>query len=533
MLGYTTVTYTTVTKRPKASEMRSPPGVRPDHDVLIVGTGFAGLGMAIRLKSEGNDDFVVIEKAGSVAGTWRENTYPGCACDVPSHMYSFSFEPNPDWSEMYAPQEEIREYLERCADKYDVRRHVRFNTRAVSADWDEAAGLWRCLLDGPEGQRELTARFLVAGVGGLHVPASPSFPGIERFDGEVFHSAAWNHDFDLGGKRVAAIGTGASAIQFVPEIAPKVARLDLYQRTAPWVLPKIDRRIPRPERRLYRRLPFLQRIYRTALYWYLETVMLAAIQGKRFGRLFEAMGRRHLARQVSDPVKRRKLTPNYEFGCKRLLMSNDYYEALDRPNADVVTDPITSITERGIVTADGTERAVDAIILGTGFDTHAMASSVRIRGAAGRLLEEQWKGEGIQAHRGTMVAGFPNLFFLLGPNTGLGHNSVVFMIECQIRLALDAMRRTRSRSAAGIAPSAKAMGAYNRRLQEQLGTAVWSRSCKSWYIDAHGRNITLWPHSTWRFAGETRRIREDEYELVEAASVATAAPRETALTEAA
>ena len=487
---------------------------RPDHEVLIVGTGFSGLGMAIKLKAAGIDDLAQIEKADSVAGTWRENTYPGCACDVPSHMYSFSFEPNPDWSEMYAPQHEIREYLEGIADKYDLRRHIVFGTRAISATWDAGAGLWRCVLDGPEGRVERTARFIVSGIGGLHVPAAPDFPGIESFEGEVFHSATWNHDVELEGKRVAAIGTGASAIQFVPEIAPKVAHLDLYQRTAPWVLPKLDRRIPRFERRLYRRFPSLQRAYRRAIYWYLELVMLRGVQSERFGRLFEWLGRRNLERQVKDPLKREKLMPHYEFGCKRLLMSNDYYRALDRPNADVVTAGIAEIRPHSIVGGDGVEREVDVIILGTGFDTKAMASSVAIRGEGGRLLADDWERTGIQAHRGTMIAGYPNLFFLLGPNTGLGHNSVVFMIECQIRLAMQAIARARQTGAAGIAPTPDAQADYNRRLQDELKDAVWSRSCKSWYVDEHGRNITLWPNETWRFRNATLKLRAEEYELV-------------------
>jgi cation diffusion facilitator CzcD-associated flavoprotein CzcO len=484
-----------------------------DHEVLIVGTGFAGLGMAIKLREAGIDNFAVIEKAGSVAGTWRENTYPGCACDVPSHMYSFSFEPNPDWTQMYAPQREIRAYLERCADKYDLRRHLRFHTRALRADWDEDAGLWRCVVDGPDGEDEITARFVVSGIGGLHVPAEPAFPGIERFRGEVFHSAKWNHDYDLAGKRVAAIGTGASAIQFVPEIAPHVAKLDLYQRTAPWIMPKVDRPIPRFERRIYRRFPRLQRAYRIGIYWFLETVILRAVQSKRFGRIFERVATRHLARQVSDPVKREKLTPRYEFGCKRLLMSNTYYPALDRPSADVITDPITEVTESGVV-AGGVEREVDAIILGTGFDIGAMGSSVAIRGLGGRVLADEWAESGIQAHRGTMIAGYPNLFFLLGPNTGLGHNSVVYMIECQVKLALQAMQRARGTDGAGIAPTAEAQRRYNEWLQDELSDAVWSRSCKSWYIDAHGRNITLWPHETWKFRNATASLRTDEYELL-------------------
>jgi cation diffusion facilitator CzcD-associated flavoprotein CzcO len=497
-----------------------------DYEVIVVGTGFSGLGMAIKLKETGVEDFLVIEKADSVAGTWRENTYPGCACDVPSHMYSFSFEPNPEWSQMYAPQGEIRSYLEHCADRYDLRRHIRFRTRAISATWDAEAGLWRCTVEGPAGVEELNARFVVSGIGGLHVPATPHFPGIENFEGEVFHSARWNHDVELAGKRVAAVGTGASAIQFVPEIAPEVEQLDLYQRTAPWILPKIDRRIPRFERALYRRLPALQRAYRWGIYWFLESVMLRAVQSERFGRLFEAAGRRHLARQVSDPVKREKLTPRYEFGCKRLLMSNTYYRALDRPNADVVTEGIAEIRANSIVGGDGVERPVDVIILGTGFDTKAMATSVAIHGEDGRTLGDEWARTGIQAHRGTMVAGFPNLFFLLGPNTGLGHNSVVFMIECQIKLALQAIARARAADAA-IAPRPEAQSAYNRRLQDELSGAVWSRSCKSWYVDEHGRNITLWPHETWRFRNQMLTLNPSEYELIAPAPAAVPEPAET------
>ena len=494
---------------------------------LIIGSGFSGLGMGIKLRSRGDEDFVIVEKADSVAGTWRENTYPGCACDVPSHMYSFSFEPNPDWSQMYAPQHEIREYLERVTDKYDIRRHIRFHTKAVAAHWDADAALWRCRLEGPDGPYEIAAQFVVSAIGGLHIPSKPRFPGIEDFEGEVFHSAEWNHDYKLDGKRVAVIGTGASAIQFVPEIMPKVARLDLYQRTAPWVLPKVDRHIRPSERKLYRRFPALQRAYRWAIYWLLELVVLNAVKGERFGRIFEAMGRRHLARQVSDPVKREKLTPHFEFGCKRLLMSNDYYRSLDQPKADVITEPIERVTPKGVV-AGGVEREVDAIILATGFDVEAMGSAVEIRGVGGRLLADDW-ADGIEAHRGTLVAGYPNLFFLMGPNTGLGHNSVVFMAEYQIELADQAMRAVRDRGAGGIAPKPSAQDAYNRRLQKHLARAVWSRSCSNWYVDSRGRNITLWPHSTWRWALEMSRLRPSEYELHPApANVPERVPAEVA-----
>ena len=486
---------------------------RADYEVVIVGTGFSGLGMAIKLKEAGLDDFVIFEKADAVAGTWRENTYPGCACDVPSHMYSFSFEPNPNWSEMYAPQEEIRGYLEHCTDKYGLRPHLRLGFRAVSAAWDEEAGLWRCVGEGPDGPEELTARFVVSGIGGLHVPAKPHLQGLESFEGPAFHSAEWDHSVDLRGKRVAVIGTGASAIQFVPAIADQVGHLDLYQRTAPWVLPKLDRPIPKAERRLYRRFPFLQRAYRRGLYWYLELVIYRGITGRRFGRLFERAGLKNLERQVSDPEKRRKLTPTYEFGCKRMLMSNSYYKALDQPHADVVTDPIAEVGPRSITTADGVTRQADVIIYGTGFDTQAMASSVELVGLGGQKLAEKWQAQGIQAHRGTMIAGFPNLFFLLGPNTGLGHNSVIFMIECQIRLVMQAITEARRRDAS-VAPAERAQESYNSRVQSDLGGAVWSRGCKSWYLDAAGRNITLWPGETFRFYEETRKLDPAEYEWI-------------------
>ena len=484
---------------------------RPDHEVVIVGTGFSGIGAAIKLKEAGIEDFVLFDKADSVAGTWRENTYPGCACDVPSHMYSFSFEQNPDWSEMFAPQQEIRDYLERTTDKYGVRPHLRLGVKAVSAEWDEAAGLWRCIGEGPDGRQEVTARFVVSGIGGLHVPAKPHLQGLERFEGPAFHSAEWDHSVDLTGKKVAVIGTGASAIQFVPAIASEVAQLDLYQRTAPWVLPKLDRHIPKFERAIYRRFPFLQRAYRRVLYLYLELVIYRGITGKRFGRLFERAGLKNLERQVKDPEKRKKLTPGYEFGCKRMLMSNTYYKALDRPNADVETEPIAEVGPRSITTADGTSREADVIIYGTGFDTQAMASSVAITGRNGQVLSKLWQRDGIQAHHGSMIAGFPNLFFLLGPNTGLGHNSVVFMIECQIRLVVQAIEEARRRSAT-VAPTQHAQAAYNSKMQSDLGGAVWSRGCKSWYLDAQGRNITLWPGETFRFYESTRKLDPAEYE---------------------
>jgi len=505
-----------------ADRSQDTPRSQADHEVVIVGTGFSGLGAAIKLKEAGIEDFVLFDKADSVAGTWRENTYPGCACDVPSHMYSFSFEQNPNWSEMYAPQQEIRDYLERTTDKYGVRPHLRLGVKAVSATWDEAEGLWRCVGEGKDGRIETTARFVISGIGGLHVPAKPHLQGLEGFEGPVFHSAEWDHSVDLTGKKVAVIGTGASAIQFVPEIAGKVGQLDLYQRTAPWVLPKADRHISRAERRLYRRFPALQRAYRRGIYLFLELFVYRVITGRRLGKLFEKAGLKNLESGVKNPEKRRKLTPDYELGCKRILMSNIYYPALDQPSSDVVTDPIAEVGARSITTADGTTRDADVIIYGTGFNTQAMASSVEITGQDGRLLANHWHETGIQAHRGTMISGFPNLFFLLGPNTGLGHNSVVFMVECQIRLVVQAITEARCREAS-VTPTRQAQDSYNSKMQADLGDAVWSRGCKSWYLDAQGRNITLWPRETFRFYESTRKIDPAEYEWATAEGAAPTA----------
>lgn len=492
------------------------------HRIAIIGAGFSGLGMAIRLKQEGLTDFVVIERASEIGGTWRDNTYPGCQCDIPSVLYSYSFAPNPRWTRTYPLQEEIRDYLRRCATDFDVLPYIRFDHEVTGAAWDDDENLWRI----ETSQGEITADILVGGQGGLSTPSLPDIPGLQTFQGTLFHSAQWNHDHDLTGDRVAVIGTGASSIQFVPEIAKQVARLDLYQRTAPWVLPKLDRSFSKIERGLYKRFPVLQRAYRRGIYWFLETIMLQGVKSRRFGRLFERAGRKNLELHVKDPVKRAKLMPDYEYGCKRLLMSNSYYRSLDRPNAEVITDGIAEIRAGSIVSVDGTERAVDAIILGTGFDVQAMASSVAIRGAGGHLLADEWAETGIQAHRGTMVAGFPNLFFLLGPNTGLGHNSIVFMIECQIGLAIQAIAKARGAGEdVGIAPTLEAQSVFNERIQRDLSEAVWSRgTCQSYYLDAHGRNISLWPGETWRFRHETRRLKPAEYDLIEPAPAKAPTP---------
>jgi cation diffusion facilitator CzcD-associated flavoprotein CzcO len=480
------------------------------HDTIIIGSGFAGLGMAIKLKQSGDDDFLVLEQADSVGGTWQANTYPGCACDVPSHLYCFSFEPNPDWTRMFAPQPEIRQYLEHCTDKYDVRAHIRFNSPVSALRFDQDEGRWTV----EAGGESYTARVVVAGFGPLSRPAYPKIDGIESFRGHAFHSAQWDSSYDLTGKRVAVVGTGASAIQFVPQIAGRVKQLHLFQRTPPWVLPKPDRRISKLERRLFRRLPALQRAYRNWIYWKLEGRVLGFTVHPNILKAAEVIGRHHIKRSISDPELRRKLTPNYTIGCKRILMANDYYPALNRDNVEVVTGGVTRVSERGVVAADGTEYEVDAIIFGTGFEALDPLGEIEIVGRDGADLGQVWRERGLEAYLGTAVAGFPNLFILVGPNTGLGHSSMVYMIESQVHYVHEAIKAMRAREAAYVDVTAQAQARYNDRIQDQLEGAVWSSGCSSWYLDAAGKNRTLWPGFTFKFREATAEFQASDYELV-------------------
>jgi cation diffusion facilitator CzcD-associated flavoprotein CzcO len=483
------------------------------HDVVVVGTGFAGLGMAIKLKQAGEDDFLVLEKADSVGGTWRENTYPGCACDVQSHLYSFSFEPNPKWSRMFARQPEIRAYLEHCTDKYSIRPHIRFNAELSAARFDEELGVWRIEVNG--GRERYTARVLVAGFGPLSRPDFPAIEGVEEFQGKFFHSAQWEADYDLRGKRVAVVGTGASAIQFVPQIAPEVAQLHVFQRTPPWVLPKPDRPTTWIERRLFRRFPALQQAYRDLIYWRLETRVLGMTLHPKVMKVAELIGRLHIRRGIKDPALRRAVTPDYTIGCKRILMSNDYYPALNRDNVEVVTGGVDRVTARGVVDRDGVEREVDAIIYGTGFKVQDPLGSLRIVGRGGRELAGLWREQGLEAYLGTTVAGFPNLFILVGPNTGLGHNSIIYMIESQVHYVLEAIRAMRASDLAFVEVKPDVQSRFNEEIQQQLNGTVWSSGCASWYLDDSGKNRTLWPGFTFNFRRATDQFRADDYELGE------------------
>ena len=476
--------------------------------IAIIGTGFAGLGMAIRLKQEGIHDFAVLERAEDVGGTWRDNTYPGIACDVPSHLYSFSFAPNPDWSRTYSPGQEIWDYLRNCAHRFGVVPHIRFGHEVTGAAWDDEASRWT--LETSAGA--VTCDVLVAGMGPLSEPSLPDIEGIESFEGHAFHSAQWDHNYDLTGRRVAVIGTGASSIQIVPRIQPKVGELRVFQRTAPWVLPHTDRQITRVEKRLYRLFPALQRLVRTAIYWSRESLVPGFVMDERLMKVPEFLGRLHLSRQVRNPELRRKVEPNFRIGCKRILISNDWYPALTQPNVEVVTEGIAAFRPNGIVTADGTLHELDAVVLGTGFHVTDMPAAQRVRGRGGVLLDDVWKGSP-QAYLGTTIAGFPNLFMLVGPNTGLGHNSMVFMIESQLAYVLDCLKTMERRGITVVDVRPEAQARFNERIQARMQGTVWSSGCASWYIDENGRNTTLWPGFTWAYRQLTREFDAADYDV--------------------
>jgi cation diffusion facilitator CzcD-associated flavoprotein CzcO len=462
--------------------------------VAVIGSGFAGLCMGIRLKQAGLHDFTIFEQAATVGGTWRDNDYPGVACDVQSHVYSFSFEKNPRWSRMFAAQKEIRAYLEHCTDKYALRPHIRFNCGVEAARFNDATGTWTLTLQGGE-----RAEFdiVTTATGGLSRPSYPDIPGLHSFEGALFHSARWNHQFDLNGKTAGVIGTGASAIQFVPQIQPRVGKLHLFQRTPPWILPKPDRAISRLEQLLYKVLPPLQWFYRILLYWLFELRVIGFVFRPKVMQYPQQAALDYLKQCVPDPALRAKLTPNYTFGCKRVLMSNDYYQALTRENVEVVSDGIREVVRDGVITKDGTHRKLDALILGTGFQAAESAAPFPISGAGGVDLQEHWK-DGAEAYLGTTIAGFPNLFIVTGPNTGLGHSSMVFMIEAAVEHVMAAITELRKRGQKTIDVRKDVLQRYNRRIQAMLERSVWgSGGCVSWYTTRTGKNTTLWPGFTF------------------------------------
>ncbi|HYH59137.1 MAG TPA: NAD(P)/FAD-dependent oxidoreductase [Thermoleophilaceae bacterium] len=479
-------------------------------DIAIVGSGFAGLAAAYRLKQAGIEDFTILERADGVGGTWWANTYPGCQCDVASHLYSLSFAPNPNWTRTYSMQPEIQAYLQRTAEELDLVRYISFGHEVTNAAWDDDAGRWQ--LDTAAGP--VSARVVIGGQGGLSEPRIPDFEGRDTFAGASFHSAAWDDSVDLRGKRVAVLGTGASAIQIVPSIQPEVGRLKVFQRTPPWVIPHTDRPTTRLERALYRRFPALQRAVRRNVYWMREWLVFPLARKPALLKPLEMRAVAHIKKAIKDPELRRKLIPNYRIGCKRILPSNRWYPALAKPNVDVLTSGIDRICPEGIVTADGELHEVDVIVYATGFHVTDIPFGDRVKGRAGRTLAETWDGSP-QAYKGSAVPGFPNLFLLLGPNTGLGHNSIVYMIESQVTYVVDAVRKMAAQGTDAVEVREDSFRRWNDGIQRRMPPTVWSSGgCASWYVDRNGRNTTLWPDWTWRFRRLTKEFDMTAYEAV-------------------
>jgi len=477
--------------------------------VVVVGTGFSGLAAAVRLKQRGTE-FVVLEKADEIGGTWRDNTYPGCRCDVPSPLYSFSFAPNPNWSELFSPQPEIKAYLRDTAERFDLLPFIRFGTALEDAAWDEELGRW--VLQTSAGP--LTCDLFVAGTGPFDEPRLPDIDGLASFDGVVMHSARWDHDVELRGKRVAVIGTGASAVQFLPHVQRRAAQVHLFQRTAAWVLPHINRRMTKLERALFRRFPVLQKGLRLGIYVAGESFSVALTRWPRLTGVIRRAALVYLRAEVKDPIKRQKLTPHYRPGCKRLLPSEGFYEAVDQRNVEVVTDGITAVDGNAIITSDGQRREVDVIICGTGFRVVDNPYAEAVRGRDGRSLAKTWTTDGVQAYLGTTVPGFPNLFLLAGPNTGIGHTSLVVMIESQVRYLLGCLDELERRGAQAAEVQRGPFEAYNTDVQRRMARTVWSTGgCHSWYMDDKGRNPTLWPDFTFRFIQKTRRFDAEHYDF--------------------
>ena len=474
--------------------------------VAIIGAGLSGLGAAIALRDAGIDDVAILEKADRVGGTWRENTYPGCACDVPSSLYSFSFAPNPDWSRIYGQGSEIQQYIERVATERNLLETVRFNTEVEEAAWDAASASWTINTSADA----LQARVLIAAAGPLHEPSIPDLPGLAEFPGAVFHSSRWDHDHDLTGRRVAVVGTGASAIQFVPEIQPRVSRLHVFQRTAPWVLPKLDREISSLEKAAFRHAPDLQRTWRSILYHAFEAVQIAQRHPRLMGALHR-VGLRNLRRAVADPDLRASLTPQFTLGCKRILLSNTWYPAITSSNAQLIPHAVQEIRGRTIIAADGTEVDVDTIIFGTGFHVTDPPIANRVRGPDGRTLAERWEA-GMAAYLGTAVAGFPNFFTMIGPNLGNGHTSAIVIIEAQARYITGAVRKLLAGRTIDVRQDHQ--DRWNQSVQRALRGTVWNAGgCSSYYLDSGGRNATIYPWTTLDLRRRLRTFDATPYEI--------------------
>ena len=479
--------------------------------IAIIGAGFGGLAMAIRLLLANIHDFIILEKADDVGGTWRENQYPGAACDVQSHMYSLSFAPKTDWSKRYAEAPEIFDYIQDLITGYNLKKYIKFNQEVVTTKYDEQALNWK--LDLKDGT-QIEAQFIVFASGPLHVAQIPKIKGIEKFKGKVFHSSHWDHDYNLNDKSVASIGTGGSAIQYIPEIAPKVKQLYVLQRTPAWVIPRDERAYNPLDKKLFNRFEWFRKLHRARLYWSNESRVVPIVKPQimKYGqKLAEAF----IKFQIKDKELAKKLTPDYVMGCKRILISNKYFPTFNRQNVDLVTDGIQELTENSIITKDGKERQIDCLIYGTGFitDPRIYLKSFACYGAQGLELKEAWK-EGAESYYGVTTKGFPNLFQLLGPNTVLGHNSVIFMIESQINYILQLIQLVNKTKTQAIVVRENVQNQFNDAVQKKMQGTVWQSGCVSWYQQDGGKNFALWPTYTWKYWLETRKINPSDYQLL-------------------
>lgn len=478
--------------------------------VIIIGTGFGGIGMAIQLKNAGFVNVILLEKAARVGGTWRDNTYPGAACDVQSHFYSYSFEPKHDWSRKFGLQHELLGYMEHCVEKYGLGNQIRFNCEVAEAVFDDAGNHWTLRLTNGE---TLAAQVVITATGQLNQPAWPNIEGMNDFEGAFFHSARWDHDYDLKNKRVAVIGTGASAIQFVPKIVDKVDSLALFQRSAAWVVPKPDRPFKRWEQSLFKAIPAWDRLYRYLIYWKNESRGLAFTGFSSLLKVLSLQAKNEARKHVTDPEKLTHIIPDYQIGCKRILISNDWYPAINRPNLDLITDPITKIDTTGVQTQSGKHYPVDAIVFGTGFRASEFLSPIRVTGCGGITLNQAWQ-DGATAFKGITVSNFPNLFMLYGPNTNLAHNSILYMLESQFQYVLGCLRVLQKHPGAAMDVRKDSLERYSSVIQEELEGSVWSSGCSSWYLDANGKNTLNWPGFTFSYRRATRHVDTADYQFL-------------------
>lgn len=480
-------------------------------ETVIVGAGFGGLCMAIKLKQAGSTDFVILEKGADVGGTWRDNTYPGAACDVQSHLYSYSFEGNPEWSMRYPGWKEIQDYIHETTDKYQIRPYIHYDSEVTAAEFNEKVGRWLVTLsDGTQ----INAKYFVMATGPLHVPSVPDIPGLKNFKGKTFHSSQWDHNYDLRGKNIVSIGTGGSAIQYLPEIAPQVKTLSVFQRTAAWVLPRDVRSYSDLDKMLFRKFPLIRKLHRLRLYATNEARVFPIIHA-RLAKGIQLVAKTFLNLQIKDKKLRKQLTPDYVIGCKRILISNKYFPMFNRDNVDLITDGIKEIREHSVVDSLGKEHPADAIIFGTGFvtDPRIYMKDFKLTGLPGRDLQEDWKN-GAEAFYGISVNGYPNMFQLVGPNTGLGHNSIIYMIENQVNYIVKCMKQMKQKGAAYMDLKANVQTSFNIDVQQRQVGTVWASGCQSWYQQADGRNVVIWPGTTWRYHQELKHMDFAVYDWV-------------------